>query len=89
MAAETARTHGTTLVGNIRWYGASGPKYREVLTKDGRTIRIIEPRGECLQSDRRRCPICGEYYFSSDIHDDECLCELPYDELFPSEQDLQ
>jgi hypothetical protein len=42
IAAQAAREHGTSLAGNLRWYGATGPEYREVRTADGRTIRVVE-----------------------------------------------
>ncbi len=43
IAALAAKEHGTRLAGNIRWYGAMGPVYREIGTQDGRTIRVVEP----------------------------------------------
>lgn len=42
VAARAARAHGTTLVGNIRWYGKIGPEYRAVSTADGRMVQVFE-----------------------------------------------
>lgn len=43
VAAEAARKAGVRLQGNLRWYGAMGPAFREIGTTDGRTIRVLEP----------------------------------------------
>ena len=43
IAARAARAAGTTLAGNLRWFGAAGPAYRAIGTADGRTIRVVEP----------------------------------------------
>jgi hypothetical protein len=43
VAARAAKKAGTMVAGNLRWYGARGPAYREVPTRDGRTVRVCEP----------------------------------------------
>ena len=43
VAKLAAEQSGTTLVGNFRWYGPSGPIYREINTADGRGVRVYEP----------------------------------------------
>lgn len=42
-AAEAAMAAGTTISGNLRWYGANGPAYRAANTADGRGVRVDEP----------------------------------------------
>lgn len=43
VASLAARASGTTLAGNLRWYGPAGPQHREAPTADGRLIRVVEP----------------------------------------------
>lgn len=52
---------------------------RQKNKKDDTSVRSILNK---KMSYERHCPICRNRYA-------ECTCELPYDELFPSEEDLQ
>ncbi len=52
-AGRAARLAGTSLSGNLRWYGLVGPHHREIGTADGRTVVVYEPDSlvpELLQS---------------------------------------
>ena len=44
VAARAARDQGTTIAGNLRWYGGEAPSYRAVATADGREVQVEEPR---------------------------------------------
>ena len=44
VAAAAAKRAGKKLEGNLRWHGDLGPCYREIGTKDGETIRVLEPK---------------------------------------------